>query len=218
MKGMPDIKICGMTRPTDVEPALRAGASWLGMVFAPNSPRRVTVEQALELKQANKRSARLVGVFQDQAVDEVLRVADRSGIDAVQLHGGFDPSAAARISTEGFRVIWAAPAAAFMFDEPKYDRPEGVDITLMDSSRGGQFGGTGEAFDWSAASRPLRPFWVAGGLRPSDIHAVMTALEPDGLDFGSRLETVPGKKDLAKLDELRRAIALWRETLFGEPI
>lgn len=219
MKGMPDIKICGMTRATDVEPALRAGASWLGMIFAPGSPRRMTVEQALDIKQANQHSARLVGVFQNQTTDDVLRIAERIGLDAIQLHGGYAAGDAQAVAGRGFRVIWAEPAATFLDPaRPPFERPDGVDITLMDSARAGQFGGTGESFDWASAAAPDRPFWVAGGLEPRDIATVMTTLAPDGLDFGSKLETVPGKKDLAKLDALGRAIALWRETLFGEPI
>ncbi len=88
-----EIKFCGLTRPQDAELAVELGASYVGVIFA-GGPRMLTIERAIEVLDRVPERVSRVGVFAEQTADEIGRVADRLGLDVVQLHSTSD---AARI-------------------------------------------------------------------------------------------------------------------------
>src|SRR5947207_12662147 len=90
---MTAIKVCGVTRPEDADLAASLGASAIGMLFWPNSPRCVTVDRARAIAGALPPFVTTVGVFVDQPMDEVESIADAVGLGAIQLHGQETPDA-----------------------------------------------------------------------------------------------------------------------------
>src|SRR5699024_4561252 len=139
------VKICGMTRDVDIAPAIAAGATHLGMIFAPESPRVVPLEEATILRRVIPREITAVGVFKDQSIDEVLRVAQQVGLQWIQLHGGFKASDIDVLHNEGLKVLWAAPVSV----NGQYDPlPDDADLILLDTAVRGQFGGSGRVFSW----------------------------------------------------------------------
>ena len=210
------IKICGITSVEDVRLVEDAGADAIGFNFAAQSSRMVSVEQATELVSAVERRLVRVGVFVDGSVDEVNEIAATVGLDVVQLHGDQSPEFALKMKAPVVKAIayderGVQPILGF-WDEyqsratANESRLLGV---LIDACVGGQFGGTGENFDWSrlAAERAELdevPWVLAGGLSDQNVAEAIRQVGPHGVDVASGVEMAPGKKDVVKTRDFVR--------------
>lgn len=192
-------KVCGLTRPEDAAAAYAAGATHGGMIFAPRSPRRVTLEQAAAVREAAPLIG--VGVFVDATPDEILGAVDRLALGAVQLSGDESPEAvqALRAALPRQVELWKA----FRVRETlPVTEAYTADRILLDTYAPGQHGGTGQRFDWSLlAAHPDRDRIVlAGGISPENVaEAVATGV--GGIDVNSGVERAPGIKDPARIHQ-----------------
>ncbi len=203
------VKVCGVRSEEDVGMAAGSGATFVGAILVPGTPRAVTAAEAEPLVAAARRhGAASVGVFRNEKVMQAAMTARRLGLDAVQLHGEED----ARY-IRGLRAllpetieIWAAGAVGREVPAP---RP-GADRTVFDTRVGARSGGTGRAFDWARVRGrgELGSALLAGGLGPGNAR-VAAKVGAWGLDISSGVESAPGRKDAAKLgaffDALRPA-------------
>jgi phosphoribosylanthranilate isomerase len=199
------IKICGLTRAEDARLAWDLGASALGFIFHPASPRAVTAPQVAAIRRKLPADAFCVGVFVDMEPEHVNALADEARLDVVQLHGRETPDQCAAITRPVIKAIRpddephldAFPVAAFLLDA--------VHPTLV--------GGTGLKADWNLAARLARqrPLILAGGLTPENIAEAAAAVQPLALDVCSGVEASPGIKDAQRLKHL-----LARMTTEGE--
>ncbi len=178
------VKVCGITRREDAEAAVAAGASAIGFVFYPKSPRYVTSKAAKEL------GAGLdiwkVGVFQDESpsiIEETMRAAQ---LDIAQVYGGDLPNVPR---------IWRAcrpnsPART----------SESVEAILLDGPA------NGITFDWNK-TRGFFPekIILAGGLNASNVAEAIRIAKPWGVDASSGLESAPGIKDHEKVRQFVKA-------------
>jgi phosphoribosylanthranilate isomerase len=209
-------KICGVSTPEAVRAALDGGASFLGFVFFPKSPRNLTLEAAARLAEPVRgRGVKVVALSVDPTdvqVDEIVR-----GLrpDLLQLHGKESPARTREIAARaGVGVIKALPvaeaadldaAAAYepLVEHLMFDAKPPKDATLP--------GGQGRAFDWSlmAGRRFRRPWFLAGGLDPWNLAEAVRASGAPMVDVSSGVERGPGLKDpaliAAFLDAVRRA-------------
>jgi indole-3-glycerol phosphate synthase/phosphoribosylanthranilate isomerase len=202
----PFIKICGLTRPEDAELAAKLGATHVGCVVVPSSPRYVDVEQARRVFEAAGDGCRHVLVFKEESPEYIMSGARRAGTSHVQVFG---------LEEEDARELDAADLTVYrvhelsddarelpiLFPEPRDDRPAMLDV------RGG---GTGRAFSWTLlAPRAPHGIFIAGGVRPDNVSALMTFL-PYGIDLSSGVESSPGIKDPEKLrlffEELEKSL------------
>lgn len=211
----PVFKVCGMTDEQQIDLAIDAGATHIGLILAPASPRAISAERAAALRGHIGDRAEVVGVFRGQSRDEVVVLAGRVGLDAVQLHGGYTPVDARAVNAAGYPLLWATPVQP---DGTWNDEGVVADYLLLDTSKvlkgtGETFGGTGHAFDWSATKRPDVPFLVAGGIGNHNALDAVSALRPNGLDMNSALEDSPGRKNHDQLRALRDTIRLVTEQL-----
>ncbi|HEY1607099.1 MAG TPA: bifunctional indole-3-glycerol-phosphate synthase TrpC/phosphoribosylanthranilate isomerase TrpF [Allosphingosinicella sp.] len=198
------VKVCGVTNPEDAALAAAAGASFLGMVMVPGTPRAVSFPQAAALAQAA--TLPLVGVFRNEKPMEVAGRAHAFGLHAVQLHGDEDAAyvRALRPLLPEATEIWTVAAVG----EEVPEAPSGADRTLFDSKVGGRSGGTGIAFDWSRLEgRDLGRAILAGGLNPLNADAA-ARLGTYALDVGSGVEAVPGRKDAGRMQAFFAALRL----------
>ena len=212
------IKICGITRREDAEAAVEAGASALGFVFYPKSPRFVTPERAAELGRDLK--VWKVGVFVDETAASVEAVSRRAGLDVAQIYGGETP--ALRV-WRAFRVVeWftpdAAGAEAVLLDGPANGIPfnwtiAGYPLHDCRGSEAGEAGEAGEGLDGAqgvegvGGVRRLKVI-LAGGLDASNVAEAIRIARPWGVDASSRLESAPGVKDHAKMRQFIREASL----------
>ena len=202
-------KVCGVTRPSDAEHAVRSGANAIGMVFYPPSPRSVTMSQAASVAAAVPDGVRRVGVFVSESPEAILAAVRRAQLTVVQLHGEEDArycDAVRQLVGEDFE-IWKAVRVG-----PEFDGSElagfAVDAFLLDTARKGAFGGTGITFPWKLAV-PAKRFGkvvLAGGLDGHNAMDAVRVVRPWGVDSSSRLEARPGIKDPEKVRRFLNAV------------
>ena len=198
---VPRVKICGLTRAEDVIAAIAAGASALGFVEYPASPRAVSRERARQLIDVIAGRVASVAVLVDRDPDFAAAWARASGATMVQLCGseraaawrGFDFPVLRRVgadaSAEDEIAAWQGIAAAFVLDHPSAP------------------GGTGLGIDVARAAHLARlaPCLLAGGLDEHSVDDRVRAVRPAGVDASSRLEISPGIKDPARVAAFVRA-------------
>ena len=200
-------KVCGITRIEDSSAVANAGANFAGMIFAPQSPRCIGLQQANTIVEHHKQShlgLRFVGVFVDQSVEEVSEIAKQLSLFAVQLHGheteDYIDSLKQRFSelnvpTQAWKAISVCTDS-----QQTATTPLNADQLLYDSKSSGQFGGSGIVFDWEKSLESKQQSWLAGGLTPENAQQAMQQ-QFYGLDFNSGLEISPGVKDKVKIQQ-----------------
>jgi phosphoribosylanthranilate isomerase len=211
------VKICGITRLEDAMAAVAAGADAVGFVFWPSSPRCVDPNHARAIVSALPPFVTSVGVFVDEAPEEVIRVADKVRLGAVQLHGSETPAYASELGLPVVKAVAigapggnAASRAPGANDNaaPDIDAwPENV-VLLLDVYDPIRRGGTGRTIDWTVAAEISRRRRVilAGGLTAGNVREAIAHVRPFGIDVSSGVETAPGIKDHERLKALFEAV------------
>jgi phosphoribosylanthranilate isomerase len=191
------VKVCGITTVDDATLAVDLGASAIGLVFWPDSPRYVDASRAREIALALPTFVTTVGVFVDQGVEEVTSIADTVGLGAIQLHGNEQP---ADYTTARRRLIKAVAvrngsAAAAAAAVPPFA------TLLLDAHDPIRRGGTGQRIDWTlaAAIARTRPTILSGGLNAENVAEAVERVAPYAIDVSSGVESSPGRKDVARL-------------------
>jgi phosphoribosylanthranilate isomerase len=197
------VKICGVTTPGDAVLAAELGASAIGLVFWPGSPRCVDAGRARDIVKALPPFVSAVGVFVNQ-VDESAQIARDVGLSAVQFHGD-EPSATYRDFP--IRVIKAVTVLDASAREAAAVVPASATV-LLDAHDRVKRGGTGRVIDWSIASMIARerPIILSGGLSADNAAGAIAAVKPYAIDVSSGVESAPGRKDPAKLRALFAAL------------
>ncbi len=205
----PRVKICGITNAADAKLAVDAGADALGFNFYRLSPRYIAPEEAGRIIRRLPRGVVAVGVFVDEPVDSVRRIAGAAGLDAAQLHGRERPASVRQVAAirPAVRVIKVFRVRRGFSVARLASYPE-VAAFLLDGFRSGFWGGTGARFDWEVARRAKRygRIVLAGGLRPENVAEALERVRPFAIDVSSGVEVRPGKKDPAKLKALMREV------------
>lgn len=189
------VKICGITRLTDALHAVQHGASALGFVFWPHSPRVVTPERAREIIAELPLGTTAVGVFVNETIEGIQDVVARTGINAIQLHGEEPPAYAGALGWPVFRALTLADAGDASEAWP-------AETTfLLDTIDPVRRGGTGQTVNWvtAAAIAQRRRVVLAGGLTPLNVAQAIGAVRPFGVDVSSGVEQAPGVKNMDKV-------------------
>ena len=202
------VKICGNTSLADAQLAVDAGADAVGFVFAP-SPRRVTPSQVATITPSLPAGIEKMGVFVDARFDEISETVRLCGLTGVQLHSEAGSDLSAQLRAEfgpSLRILRVVHFAAGAEQQAAVlGRDPHVDALLVDSRTDTAVGGTGIAFDWTAAFHSLfqnadeRKLIAAGGLNPENVATAIATLAPWGVDVVSGVEAAPGRKDRAKV-------------------
>ena len=193
-------KVCGLTRPQDVQAVYDRGALYGGLIFAEGSPRQVSLRQAQEL--VTTAPLRFVGVFQNQDADFIVKIATQLNLFAVQLHGAESAEfiTALRTKLPEQTQIWKA-VSVDVHHQSAVEIPQISEVSryVLDSKIGNQQGGTGATFDWSKIPAQLKDkIILAGGISPENI---ALALQQGclGVDLNSGVESGKGIKSHEKL-------------------
>lgn len=195
------MKICGVTRTEDAEAAASLGADMIGLNFYPQSKRYVDEARAREIARAIPDSVWRVGVFVNASRDEIEALRTSVGLDVIQLHGDEPPEMVCDWSCPVIRATRLSAEA----DVDKALADPQPDYILCEGQASGGYGGGGETFDWSWASRvPAERLFVAGGITPENVGDAVRALRPFAVDLASGVESSPGIKDVSKMRELIR--------------
>src|SRR4051812_13839671 len=182
--------------------AADAGAWALGMIFAPDSKRRCTVEEAERIGSELRRRVELAGVFVNASLDEVAELADVCSLSLVQLHGDEGPAYCAEVARRtGAKVIKAVRARDQASVRALGAYRDRVAFHLVDAYVEGRRGGTGETFAWDLLKgrHSEVPLILSGGITPDNAAEGVRALHPFAVDSASGTEASPGRKDPAKV-------------------
>lgn len=198
---MTKIKMCGLSRPCDIDYANEIMPEYIGFVFAKKSKRYVSPEKAFELRQNLDKNIIPVGVFVDSDINFVAELVNKKIIDIVQLHGSEDDN-----YIESLRKLVSVPIIQAFTIEKSEDIQKAekspAEYILLDSGKG-----SGKTFNHSLIKDLKRPYFLAGGLTPENVGEITQILKPYAVDASSSLETA-GYKDVNKMrafaDSLRR--------------
>jgi phosphoribosylanthranilate isomerase len=203
------IKFCGLTRAEDVRLAVELGVDYVGLVFAPRSPRKLLLGQARMLRELVPEEIAVVALAMDNTAADIEAILENVRPDLLQFHGGEDDAFCAGFGTPFLKAIAmgggvedAAIVAAGFPSAYGY---------LLDGHAQGEQGGSGQRFDWKRVPRLDKPVLLAGGLSSENVAIAIRTARPWGVDVSSGIESAPGIKHPERmrlfLDEARRADA-----------
>lgn len=223
---MVKVKICGITNLEDALFSCFSGANALGFIFYKKSPRYIDPHRAKNIARILPKKVSLVGVFVNEKVSRVKKIAKLCKLDMLQFHG--EESAQYCQQFKGYKVIKAFRvrakedlAGVYQYKTFAY---------LFDSFSHTSQGGTGTKFNWKIFAntdriefakvkrgemleRPLlggksrKPaVFLSGGLTCGNVRKAIKLLKPDWVDVSSSLEIKPGKKDHQKIKKFMKGI------------
>jgi phosphoribosylanthranilate isomerase len=196
------VKVCGITSLADALAAVDAGADALGFNFFRPSPRYIAPPDARKIIDQLPETVLKVGVFVNEGIHSVVRIAEEAGLSAVQLHGDESPEYCRELV--GTYVIKAFGAGDNL-NLKAYD----VDAIMLDTKDDLLHGGTGRTFDWSIAQRTNRSvpkLFLAGGLSPENVAEAIATVRPYAVDACSSLEERLGKKNHERVRAFVKAV------------
>ncbi len=196
---MTRIKMCGLSRPEDIEAANELKPEYIGFVFAEKSRRYVTPEKAAGMKRRLSPDIQAVGVFVNAELSLIRELTDKNVIDMIQLHGDEDDAYIREVRSFTDKPVIRAFRVTKAEDIAEAEKST-ADLILLDSGAG-----TGTVFDWKLAGQIRRPFFLAGGLDPENVEEAVRKLNPYAVDVSSGIET-DGLKDRAKMAAFADAV------------
>jgi phosphoribosylanthranilate isomerase len=199
------VKICGITSPDAIDAAVRAGASYGGLVFHPRSPRFATLEQANVLAGQMRGRLKIVALITDMDDAGIEAVVNAVQPDFLQLHGAESARRTAYVRGKfGVPVIKALPVADVADLAAAAEYESTADMLMFDArppKDATRPGGHGAAFDWKIlAGRTFnKPWFLAGGLDPDNVARAIELSGAGCVDVSSGVESAPGVKDVARI-------------------
>lgn len=197
------VKICGIKDAEATDAACQAGATMLGFVFYPPSPRAIGPEWAGALVARLPADVTPVGLFVDADDDAIASVLELAPLRLLQLHGQESPERCAAVRARFGLPVMRAQGIATEADVAALEAyAPAVDYLLLDAkppTSGALPGGNAASFDWSLlAGRAIpRPWLLAGGLTPANVAEAIRATGAPGVDVSSGVERARGVKDTA---------------------
>ena len=210
------IKICGLTRPEDVDGAIAAGADAVGFVFYAKSPRYIQPETAAKLIAQIPPFVTAVGLFVNASEEEVRAVVEQTSIAMLQFHGDETVAECAAIAEavncpfmRAIRVKTDTSPADLLKYESDYGAASRLFTGLLLDTFVDSYGGSGKVFDWSLIPKNIAPRVVlSGGLSAQNATDAISRVRPYAVDISSGVEHDKGIKDIAKIRAFIAAVHL----------
>jgi len=204
-------KICGLSTPETLDAAIAGGASHVGFVFFPKSPRNISIDQAAALAGRVAGRAKIVGLFVDPEPAQIDVVRASVHLDALQLHGEEHPALVASLQMRHGIEVWKAVPVRTAADLAVSHKFRGHRI-LFDAKapKGSDIpGGNGLRFDWTLLRdfRHTSPWLLSGGLDARNVSEAVRITGATLVDVSSGVETAPGVKDVDKIAAFLKAVA-----------
>ena len=197
------IKICGLTRESDVDAAVDAGADAIGFVLYPKSKRAVTPERAAELAHRLPPFVTPVLLFVNAQSGEIARALAQVPQALLQFHGDETPAECDAPGRAYLRAVRMREGVDLLDCARRFPRALGL---LLDAHVEG-YGGAGKAFDWSLIPRDVGvPVVLSGGLNPANVTDGVLRVRPSAVDVSSGVESAPGIKDAALMRRFCQAV------------
>lgn len=208
------IKICGLTREQDIDMAIALGVDAIGLVFYPHSPRYLSVERANQLVRCLPPFITLVGLFVNATPTQLAATIEHVPLTNLQFHGDETPDdcllAQQKYRLPILRAARIKPELDLRAFAANFIERGGCQGILLDAWAD-SYGGAGRAFDWAL----VPPSWrdgggplctLSGGLNAQNVAQAIALLNPYAVDVSSGVETSPGIKDAARMQEFVTAV------------
>ena len=192
------IKICGLTRPEDVQASVDAGTDALGFVFYTQSPRAVNPQLMPPLMARIPAFVQSVGLFVNPEPEWVEEVCASVPLDLLQFHGDEPPEFCERFGKPYIKAIRVRPGLDLLQYCDTYASARGV---LLDAYHPDLWGGSGQSFDWSLIPNNCSlPVILSGGLNALNVGEAIRAVHPFAVDVSSGVEISKGIKDASRIE------------------
>jgi len=204
------LKICGLTEEQNVYNIIQAAKpDYLGFIFYKHSSRFVENQITPETVKSLPDDIDKTGVFVNSSLANILNVADKYGLDTLQLHGDESPEFCANCKSHDYTVIKVFGVGKALNISLMNKYSEVCDYFLFDTA-GAYRGGNGEKFNWMLLNEYAldKPYFLSGGIAPEDVEILRSIEDPKfyGIDINSRFEIEPGIKDVNKIEEFSNQI------------
>ena len=207
------VKICGITRPEQGQAIALMGATALGFICTPVSPRYVAPEQIAAIVAAlpihpttGEPLVDRIGVFVDATLEQIGDTLKIGHLNGVQLHGQETPEFCQQLrrTYPQVRIIKALRIRTLEDLKLAQSFSRLIDTVLLDAYHPNLLGGTGKTLDWQALQgfQPDCAWFLSGGLTPDNVLLALQQLAPTGIDLSSGVERSPGDKDLERVKQL----------------
>lgn len=205
------IKICGVTKPQDIEALNALAVELVGFNFYKPSPRCLSLERAAQLAAKCRPEMERVALLVDPSDDDIDHALGMVSPHRLQLHGSETPARVTEIKRRSHcAIIKALPIAAAADFKNAHAYADCADWFLFDAKppQGGLPGGNGDAFDWTAltAYDLSQPYLLAGGLHAGNVADALRISGAPMVDIASGVETAPGEKDLDLMTDFVAAV------------
>ncbi|MDX8510379.1 phosphoribosylanthranilate isomerase [Mesorhizobium captivum] len=212
-----DIKICGLKTDAAMAAALAGGASHVGFIFFAKSPRFVDPAEAGRLRHAAVGKAKAVAVTVDADDAFLDEIVARMQPDMLQLHGSETPERVAELKARYGLPVMKVLSVSEAADLGRIKPYIGIaDRFMFDAKppKGSQLpGGNGVAFDWRllAGLDAGVDYMLSGGLNAANVGDALRLANPPAIDISSGVESAPGIKDPALIEQFFRAVRAARD-------
>jgi phosphoribosylanthranilate isomerase len=212
------IKICGITNEEDAFKISDLGADALGFILSTESARKIEPDKAKELILAtkdkfinvrDKKGPSFVGVFVNENIDKVTEIAEKLGLDYIQLSGDETLDYLKKIKKHNKNIkliklirVKDNVSSFAVISKQMLEFKKVADFFLLDTFKDNIYGGTGKSFNWELVKGLSQeyPVILAGGLDCENVAEAIQIVKPFGIDASTRLEESPGKKDIRKVE------------------
>lgn len=201
------LKVCGMRDPDNIQELINLKPDFIGFIFYAKSPRYVD-EMDEDFIMRIPISISKVGVFVNESLDRILNIANKYGLEYIQLHGDEDLTFANTLKERGLKIIKVFRVMdTIPFFAKNY---EGIADYFLFDTASMNYGGSGRHFDWNILKNYNLnvPFLLSGGVQLDDLPKIKS-MEIDqlvGIDVNSRFEKEPALKDIEKLKQLKAGL------------
>ena len=199
---MIQVKICGITNIENAFSIAESGVAAVGFIFYPPSLRYIEPRKARIIIDKLPRDLIKVGVFVNEATEEIKRIYDYCRLDMIQFHGDESPDVCRQFPKD--HIIKALELKTE--EDIKRAAAYFVAAILVDSRQADLYGGTGKTSNWDMARQISQPLILSGGLKEENVLDALQKVHPAALDINSGVETAPGEKDPAKIARIMQII------------
>jgi len=203
------IKICGLSTPDTIDAAVKAGATHVGLVHFPKSPRHVSIKKAADLRGRVPEHVKVVLLTVDMEPNAAAEILQAVQPDVLQLHGSESAEWTAMIKNNSELEVWkAVPVKDTASLEAASVYREAAHRLLYDAPHGALPGGNGLALDWRLlmGRRHVLPWGLAGGLNAGNVIDAIRYTGTRMVDTSSGVESAPGVKDVARIRDFCAAV------------
>lgn len=191
------IKFCGMTRQEDISYAAMLGVDAIGLIFAQQSSRFISLSQAKKILINLPPFLDVIAVLVNPSQDFVYQIINELAITALQFHGNESPEFCSQFAKPYIKAMQVISTETVTSDSRMYPTASAF---LLDTPSSESYGGTGQIFNWDLIPKNLpKPIILAGGLNAANVKTAIDKCSPYAVDICSGIEASPGIKDHQKM-------------------